>query len=53
MTHQFVWVPPDQKGIARNSEQIFLGAALVQLFLGAGFREDEVAHACDTDVDFK
>lgn len=24
-----------------------------QFFLGAGFREDEVAHACDTDVDFK
>ena len=22
-------------------------------FLGIGFREDEVAHACDTDVDFK
>ena len=24
-----------------------------QFFLGTGFREDEVAHACDTDVDFK
>jgi integrase/recombinase XerD len=23
-----------------------------QFFLGTGFREDEVAHACDTDVDF-
>ena len=24
-----------------------------QFFLGTGFREDEAAHACDTDVDFK
>jgi len=24
-----------------------------QFFLGTGLREDEVAHACDTDVDFK
>ncbi len=24
-----------------------------QFFLGTGFREDEVAHACDTDVDFR
>ncbi len=24
-----------------------------QFFLGTGFREDEVAHSCDTDVDFK
>ena len=24
-----------------------------QFFLGTGFREDEVAHGCDTDVDFK
>jgi len=24
-----------------------------QFFLGTGFREDEVAHACGTDVDFK
>jgi len=24
-----------------------------QFFLGTGFRQDEVAHACDTDVDFK
>lgn len=24
-----------------------------QFFLGTGFREDEVTHACDTDVDFK
>ncbi|MCU1308381.1 MAG: integrase family protein [Acidobacteriaceae bacterium] len=24
-----------------------------QFFLGTGFREDEVSHSCDTDVDFK
>ena len=24
-----------------------------QFFLGTGFREDEAAHACDTDVDFR
>jgi Arc/MetJ family transcription regulator len=24
-----------------------------QFFLGTGFPKDEVAHACDTDVDFK
>jgi hypothetical protein len=26
---------------------------ILEFFLGTGFREDEVAHACDTDVDFK
>jgi hypothetical protein len=25
----------------------------IWFFLGTGFREDEVSHACDTDVDFK
>jgi integrase len=24
-----------------------------QFFLGTGFREEEVSHACDTDVDFR